>query len=90
LQELLVVGSCCVLFRQSDIYIGGWDLRSWTLVSNGAFAVFFTGQQGLDIVVTLGYNLGKDMAGYVWLVLVGRSFMAFLAFEYLMLVSLGA
>jgi hypothetical protein len=40
LQELLVVGSCCVLFRQSDICIGGWDWKSWTLVSNCAFAVF--------------------------------------------------
>ena len=27
------VGCCCVLLRQSDICIGGWDLRSWTLVS---------------------------------------------------------
>ena len=27
--------------------------------------VFFTGQQGLDIVVTLGHNLGKDLAGFV-------------------------
>jgi hypothetical protein len=31
----------CVLFRQSDICIGDWDWRSWTLVSNCAFAVFF-------------------------------------------------
>jgi hypothetical protein len=41
LRGLLVVGSCCVLFRQSDICIGGWDWRSWTLVSNCAFAGFF-------------------------------------------------
>jgi hypothetical protein len=32
---------------------------------NCAFGVFFTGQQGLDIVVTLGHNLGKDLAGVV-------------------------
>jgi hypothetical protein len=65
LQELLVVGSCCVLFWQSDICIGGWDWRSWTLVSNCAFAVFFTEQQGLDIAVTLGHNLGKYLDGFV-------------------------
>ena len=59
------VGCCCVLLRQSDICIGGWDWRSWTLVSICAFGVFFTGQQGLDIVVTLGHNLGKDLAGFV-------------------------
>jgi hypothetical protein len=41
MQELLVVGSCCILFRQSDICICGWEWRSWTLVSNCAFAVFF-------------------------------------------------
>jgi hypothetical protein len=46
-----VVGSCCVLFRQSEICIGGRDW-SWTLVSNCAFAVIFTGQQSLYIVVT--------------------------------------
>jgi hypothetical protein len=40
---------CCVLLRQSDICIGGWDWRSWTLVSNCALVVFFTGQQGLCI-----------------------------------------
>jgi hypothetical protein len=34
-------------------------------VSNCAFGVFFTGQQGLDIVVTLGHNLGKDLVGFV-------------------------
>jgi hypothetical protein len=51
--------------RQSDICIGGWDWRSWTRVSNCAFEVFFTGQQGLDIVVTLGHNLGKYLAGFV-------------------------
>ena len=28
-------------------------------------AVFFTEQQGLDIAVTLGHNLGKDLAGFV-------------------------
>jgi hypothetical protein len=50
--------NCCVLLRQSDIFIGGWDWRSWTRVSNCAVGVFFTGQQGLDIVVTLGHNLG--------------------------------
>jgi hypothetical protein len=27
--------------------------------------VFFTGQKGLDIVVTLGRNLGKDLVGFV-------------------------
>jgi hypothetical protein len=43
----------------------GWDWRSWMLVSNCAFGVFVTGQQGLDIVVTLGHNLGKDLAGFV-------------------------
>jgi hypothetical protein len=59
------VGCCCVLLRQSDICIGGWDWRSWTRVSNCAFWVFFTGQQSLDIVVTLGHNLGKDLAGFV-------------------------
>ena len=59
------VGCCCVLLRQSDIWIGGWDWRSWTLVSNCAFGVFFTGQQGLDIVVTLGHKLGKYLAGFV-------------------------
>jgi hypothetical protein len=64
-QVPVVVGSCCVLFRQSDICIDGWDWRSWTLVSNCAFAVFFTGQEGLDIDVTLGHNLGKDLAGFV-------------------------
>jgi hypothetical protein len=88
LQELLVVGSCCVLFRQSEICIGGWDW-SWTLVSNCAFAVVFTGQQSLDIVVTLGHNLGKDLAGFVSGVGC-QVFHAFLVFEYLMLVSLGA
>jgi hypothetical protein len=36
-----------------------------TLVLNCAFAVVFTGQQSLDIVVTLGHNLGKDLAGFV-------------------------
>jgi hypothetical protein len=41
------VGCCCVLLRQSDICICGWDWRSWTLVSNCAFGVFYTGQQGL-------------------------------------------
>jgi hypothetical protein len=41
------VGCCCVLLRQSDICIGGWNWRSWTLVSNCALGVFFTGQQGL-------------------------------------------
>jgi hypothetical protein len=46
--------------------MGGWDWRSWTLVSNCAFVVFFTGQQGLDIVVTLGQSLGKDLAGFVF------------------------
>jgi hypothetical protein len=29
------------------------------------FAVFLTGQQGLDIVVTLGHNLSKDLAEFV-------------------------
>jgi hypothetical protein len=39
-------------------------------VSNCAFGVFFTGQQGLDIVVTLG----KDLAGFVSsVVLTGNS-----------------
>jgi hypothetical protein len=27
--------------------------------------IFFTWQQGLDIVVTLGHNLGNDLAGFV-------------------------
>jgi hypothetical protein len=64
-QVPVVVGSCFVLFRQSDICIDGWDWRSWTLVSNCALAVFFTGQQGLNIDVTLGHNLDKDLAGFV-------------------------
>jgi hypothetical protein len=34
-------------------------------VLNGQIGVFFTGQQVLDIVVTLGHNLGKDLAGFV-------------------------
>jgi hypothetical protein len=49
----------------ATIRIGGWDWRSWMLVSNCGFVVFFTGQQDLDIVVTLGHNLGKDLAGFV-------------------------
>jgi hypothetical protein len=36
-----------------------------TLVSNCAFGVFFTGQQGLDIVVTLEHNLDKDLARFI-------------------------
>jgi hypothetical protein len=39
--------------------------RLATLVSNCALGVFFTGQQGLDIVVTMGHNLGKDLDGFV-------------------------
>ena len=58
-----------------------------TLVSNFAFAVSFTGQQDLDIVVTLGHNLGKDLAGFVS----GVGCQVFYGIsEYLMLVSLGA
>ena len=59
------------------------------LVSNCAFAVFFTGQQGLNILVTLGHNLGKDLAGFVSGVGC-QVFKAFLVFAYLMLVLLGA
>jgi hypothetical protein len=46
-------------------HLNSYTPGSWTLVSNCAFGVFFTGQQGLDIVVTLGHNLGKDLAGFV-------------------------
>jgi hypothetical protein len=41
------------------------QLYTIPLVSNCAFGVFFTGQQGLYIVVTLGHNLGKDLDGFV-------------------------
>jgi hypothetical protein len=57
--------SDCLRSTQQQPTVPAMDWRSWTRVSNCAFGVFFTGQQGLAIVATLGHNLGNDLVGFV-------------------------